>query len=158
MLTKLKPEHVVAVVDSREQRPWDLTPLQSITDTLVTGDYSVRGLEHVVCLERKSLPDLLSCVGGQRARFEREVQRLLAYPTRALIVESTWEQIETGQWRSRVHSSAVIGSLLGWVAAGLPVIMAGDHQRAGQFASRLLFTVARRRWKELRELTAYIAC
>jgi ERCC4-type nuclease len=156
MKSQLKPEHVVAVVDSREQRPWDLTPLRSVTDMLTTGDYTIRGLEHVIRIERKSLPDLLSCVGRDRARFDREVQRLLAYPTRVLIVEATWAQIEAGEWRSQVHPSAVLGSLLGWIAMGLPVVMAGDHERAGRYAARLLFTVARRRWSELRTLSANI--
>ncbi len=152
MNSRLKPEHVVAVVDTREQRPWNLAPLRSVTDTLATGDYTIRGLEHVVCIERKSLADLLSCVGRERARFDREVQRLLAYPTRALVVESTWKEIEVGEWRNQVHPSAVIGSLLGWIGRGLPVIMAGDHCRGGKYASRLLFTVARRRWREFRTL------
>ncbi len=76
----LKPEHVVAIVDTREQLPLGLTPLQSVEGTLTTGDYSVAGLKHVVAIERKSLPDLLGCIGQQRDRFDREVQRLLAYP------------------------------------------------------------------------------
>ena len=90
-------------------------------------------------------------------RFDREVQRLLAYPCRALIVESTWTRIEQGEWRSQLKPSHVIGSLLGWVAMGLPVVMAGDHDRAGRFAARLLFTAARRRWRELRQLSKYVS-
>ncbi len=43
-----------------------------------------------------------------------------------------------------------LGSLLGWVEMGLPVIMAGDHERAGRYVARLLFTCARRRWRELK--------
>jgi len=149
---ELKPESVTAVIDTREQLPLDLSPLQTITGTLVTGDYSVVGLEHVVAIERKSLSDLLCCVGRERERFDREVQRLLAYPVRALVVEATWPQIEAGEWRGQVKPAAVIGSLLGWIAAGLPVILAGDHARAGHYVSRLLFTAARRRWRECREL------
>ena len=30
---------------------------------------------------------------------------------------------------------------LGWIAAGLPIVMAGNHARAGRFASRLLSLV-----------------
>ena len=47
MNSSLKPKDVVAIVDTREQQPWDLTPLQSVFGTLTTGDYTVRGLEHV---------------------------------------------------------------------------------------------------------------
>lgn len=148
----IKPEMVTAIVDTREQTPLDLTPLRTVEGTLTTGDYSVHGLEHLVAIERKSLPDLLACCGRERERFDREVQRLLAYRCRALVVESSWGTIEIGQWRSQLTSRQVLGSLLGWVEAGLPVLMAGSHGRAGEMVSRLLFTAARRRWRELRAL------
>ncbi|NQT12069.1 MAG: hypothetical protein HQ582_04945 [Planctomycetes bacterium] len=102
------------------------------------------------------MPDLLGCVGQSRERFDREVQRLLAFPTRALIVEASWQDLERGEWRSKVMPAAAIGSVLGWVAMGLPVILAGNHERAGRYASRLLFTAARRRWRELRGLAEEI--
>ena len=145
---ELKPETITAIVDTREQCPLNLTPLQTIRGSLTTGDYSVAGLEHVVAVERKSLPDLIACVGVERQRFDREVQRLLAYSVRCLVVESTWQEIEQGGWRSNVTANAAVGSLLGWIASGLPIVMAGDHARAGRFVSRILFTAARRRWRE----------
>jgi ERCC4-type nuclease len=148
----LAPEAVTAIIDTREQLPLDLSPLRTTRGTLTTGDYSVLGLESVVSIERKSLADLLGCVGGDRERFDREVQRLIAYPVCCLVVESTWGDLEAGKWNSRVTSSAAIGSCLGWIASGLPVLMAGDHERAGRYVSRLLFTAARRRWREARSL------
>jgi len=152
MKADIKPEEITAIVDTREQAPVDLAPLKSIEGTLTTGDYSVVGLEHVVAIERKSLPDLLGCVGVSRERFDREVQRLLAYPVRAIVVESSWAELETGGWRSQVSPSAVTGSCLGWIAAGVPIVMAGDHKRAGLVIGRLLYIAARRRWREAREL------
>jgi len=152
MKATIHPQDVTAIIDSREQLPLDLSPLQSTTGTLTTGDYSVVGLEDVVAVERKSLPDLIACVGRERERFDREAQRLLAYPTRALIVESSWREIELGQWRGKVKPQAVTGSLLGWIAAGLPVVMADNHHRAGQYVARILFIAARRRWREARSL------
>lgn len=149
---ELAPEDIVVTVDTREQWPLDVAPLRTITATLSTGDYSVRGLEHVIAVERKSLDDLLSCVGQERDRFDREVMRLLAYPVRCLVVESTWAALEAGEWRSKVTAQAAIGSVLGWIAAGLPVVMAGDHTRAGIYVGRLCFIAARRRWREAREL------
>ena len=150
--SQIKPNQIIAIVDTREQQPLCLDPLQSELGTLPTGDYSVRGLEQVVAVERKSLDDLLACVGRERERFEREVQRLLAYPVRALVVESFWSNVEQGGWRSQVKPQAVVGSLLGWIARGLPVVMAGDHAKAGEFTSRLLFTAARRRYRESHEM------
>lgn len=148
----LSPEAVTAIIDTREQRPLDLSPLRTEVGTLATGDYSVKGLEHVAAIERKSLPDLLSCVGTERERFDKEVQRLLAYPVRCLVIETTWGILERGDWRSRVTAAAAIGSVLGWMAMGLPVLMAETHERAGKYTSRLLYTAARRRYRELRHL------
>ena len=153
---ELKPENIIAVIDTREQQPLNLSPLTVTTGTLTTGDYSIQGLEHVVAIERKSLQDLIACVGRERERFDKEVQRLLAYPVRALVVEATWCEIEMGQWRGQVTISSALGSLLGWVSMGLPVIMARDHKRAGEYISRLLFIAARRRWRECRTLAAGI--
>jgi DNA excision repair protein ERCC-4 len=149
---ELSPESVTAVIDSREQEPLDLAPLAAVRGTLSTGDYSVAGLESVIAVERKSLPDLLACVGRERERFERETMRLLAYPTRAIVVEGEWADLERGDWRSQVTPAAAIGSLLGWIAQGIPIVMAGDHERAGRFVSRMLFIASRRRYRENRAL------
>lgn len=147
-----KPEQITAIIDTREQCPLDLSPLSSVEGTLTTGDYSVVGLENIVTVERKSLSDALSCVGRERERFDREVQRMLAYPTRVLVIEATWGDLEAGEWRSQVTPRAAVGSVLGWMAAGLPVLMAGDHERAGQYTARILYTAAKRRWRECRGL------
>ncbi len=147
----LDPSSITAIIDTREQTPLELSPLKVIRGTLPTGDYSLAGLEHLVTIERKSLNDLLGCVGSDRERFDREIQRMLAYPVRVLLVEASWSEIEMGRWSNRVTSQAVIGSLLGWIASGIQVELVGDHARAGQHASRLLFTIARRRYRELRE-------
>lgn len=152
----LSPESVVAIIDTSEQQPLALSPLQTEIATLDTGDYSIKGLEHVVRIERKSLQDLIGCVGAERERFDREVQRLLAYPIRILLIESSWQEVEAGGWRGKVTVEQAIGSLLGWQAAGLSIHMAGDHERAGRHLARILYTVAKRRYRELRALVSAI--
>jgi len=150
----LSPENVTALVDTREQTPLDLSPLRVQSHTLSTGDYALAACPDAIRIERKSLSDLLGCVGNDRERFDREVLRLLAFPVRVLLVEATWAEIELGQWRSKITPEQVIGSLLGWQAMGLGVHMVGDHSRAGKHAARLLYTVAKRRYRELRQMFA----
>ena len=106
----------------------------------------------LAALERKSESDLLGCIGIERDRFDREIMRLLAYPVRGLIIESTWERIEAGNWRSKITPAAALGSLLGWGAMGIPIYMVDTHERAGQFIARILFTAARREYRKLRGL------
>jgi ERCC4-type nuclease len=153
---ELRPEDVVAIVDTREQLPWDLAPLQMEPGSLPTADYSVRGLESHVAIERKSEADYLASCGVERDRFERCTHRLLAYPTRAIVVETTWERLEAGNWRSKITPAAVIGSTLSWITAGIPVVLAGDRERAARYVARILYMAARERWREARALVSGI--
>lgn len=155
--SQLRPEHITAVIDTREQKPWLLSPLKTQVATLTTGDYSVLGLERQIALERKSLPDLLGCIGGGRKRFESEIERLQAYPTRCVIIECSWREFEQGGWqwgigpggRSKVSASSAMGSVLGWMASGIPFLFCPSVTEASAAASRMLFIAARRRYKEL---------
>ena len=154
---ELKPESLTVIIAKNEQLPWDnFAPLKMVTGTLTTGDYSIVGLEHCITIERKSLPDLVSCCGGERERFERELQRMLAYPVRAVIVESDWGEIELGGWRSNITPKSVIGSILGWQAMGIPFVLAGRRDRAQDYCRRMLFIAARRRWREARGLVSEV--
>lgn len=154
--TELRPEDITAIIDTRERLPWRLHPLKTERGTLATGDYSVVGLERVVALERKSLGDLLGCIGGARKRFEEEIERLQAYPVKCVIVECSFEEFEKGDWlregvpvRSRVRPSAAMGSVLGWMAAGIPFLFCSTTEMASVAAARLMFIAARRRHREL---------
>lgn len=42
------------------------------------------------------------------------------------------------QWKSHLHPNAAIGSVLSWVAKGIPVLMLDNPERAGDYVSRLL--------------------
>lgn len=143
---------MTVVVDQREQLPFALDPLKTIRGTLPTADYTVSGLERYIAIERKSVQDLISCIPRDpegQSRFQREIQRLLAYETRAIVVEGSWSQIELKQYRGDVHPNAAIGAIMGWIADGIPVLFCGDRARAQQFTARLLFIAARRRWRQL---------
>lgn len=140
---------ITVIADTREQLPYSFAPMNQVTDTLTTGDYSVRGLEHVIRVERKSLEDFLSCVGAQRERFQAELVRLLAFPVRVVVVEASRRELEAGGWRSKVLPQSVIGSLLAWQAMGIPFHLAGNRQTAQADVARLLFGTAKRAWTQL---------
>lgn len=147
----LEPSDVTAVIDTREGLPYELAPLRQVRlgegFGLKTGDYSVQGLEHLIAVERKSLADLLGCIGTNRERFDAEMQRILAYPHRLLLIESSWPELERGDWRPQVTVEAVIGSIIGWQRMGIPVELAGDRERAQRHAVRFLFGCAKYQWK-----------
>lgn len=91
-----------------------------------TGDYTVAGLEKFVAIERKSFADFLGCVGQHRKRFEAEMHRLLAYPTRALVIEESYGAIESGAafatYRGKITPKQATGLINGLVSFGIPVI------------------------------------
>lgn len=148
-----------AIIDSREDEKYhyklEYSPgqiLESEVSNLYTGDYSIKGLENHIAIERKSLDDMMGCIGTHRDRFEREIIRLKGYPVKCIVVESEWKTIESGKYRSRVKSTSAIGTLMGWIAQGIPIVMAGDHKRAGIFVARMLYITARRRYAEIKAL------
>lgn len=131
----LNLESLTVIIDTREQRPFEFTymhkdpfdPKKIITtsmcskrEKLETGDYSIKGLEKEIAIERKNLDDLLGCCGNSRERFEKEIQRLRAYPCRMIAVESSWDEIMKGEWRSQITPNQIMGSIQGWMAYGIP--------------------------------------
>jgi len=62
------------IVDTREQNPLSFT-LPTERGTLETGDYSLKGLERFISIERKAPNDLVSCLkkghAGNRIAAEK---------------------------------------------------------------------------------------
>jgi ERCC4-type nuclease len=146
----IRANDVIAVIDTREQTPLDLSPFKTVRKGLVTGDYSILHLEKEIAIERKSLSDLLGCVGTHRRRFDEEMKRLLSYPSRLLILETTRHEIEVGNWRSKLEPNHVIGALAGWQEMGIPICYSGSHGGASKDAFNHLRLAALRRWGELK--------
>ncbi len=144
----LKMEHLTAVVDSREQTPWDLSPMAMETDGLSVGDYSIKGLESIVAIERKSLADFVGCCGAERDRFQKELDRLRGWPVSAIVIEANWADLELGQWRSKLSAKQVQASFCSWIAQGHRIILGRDHATAASIARAILFYAARYRVRE----------
>ena len=143
------------LIDTREQTPLVFRNLPSKVASLPTGDYSVAGLESLISIERKSLPDLCAVVGRERPRFLAELQRLRAYRFRCLLVEATATDLLRGGWRSKVTPAAVAGSLMAWQAQyGLPVLLAADHEIAATLVEKYLYQCVRVLWTECEAIQA----
>lgn len=120
------------IVDTREQTPLVFHRLPSVRGTLTSGDYSVRGLEDLFAVERKSIPDLVSCcVGENRERLERELHRLRGFRFARLLIVGSHSAIERGEYRSRITPAAVLHSLCAWEARYLPVVFLPTPEAAG---------------------------
>lgn len=63
------------IIDSREKKGWDFDGCEKTVAALKTGDYTLEGLEDVLCIERKgSILELAQNLLDER--FERELERM----------------------------------------------------------------------------------
>jgi ERCC4-type nuclease len=111
-LGELAGTEPVIVIDTREQAPLSFSRLKAQAGTLITGDYSIAGLESLFAVERKSIPDLVGCcIGQNRERFERELHRLRGFRFKRLLIVGTEAEILKGGYRSNIKPAAVLGTL-----------------------------------------------
>jgi ERCC4-type nuclease len=115
---------------------------------LATGDYSIRTADRdyrdLISVERKSLPDLFGCVGQQRERFERCLERLATYPYCAIVIEATFADILSGARHSQVHPNSALGSIVSWgTKYRIPIWLCGDRANAAMVVGKILTKAVR---------------
>lgn len=86
----------VVIRDTREQNGWDFTTGSSCEGTVIeglkTGDYSIKGYEHLLSIERKGcIAELASNLVEDR--FERELERMEAFKYAFMIFEFNMEDL-----------------------------------------------------------------
>src|SRR5262249_50615392 len=116
------------VIDSDEKLPYTFLGIRSdaraggrvlavplMRRGLRTGDYSLRGYESRVAVERKSPQDVYGTIGRRRECFQRELARLNEMDFAAVVVEADWETIlcNPPEW-SRLRPKVVYRSVLAW--------------------------------------------
>ncbi len=128
------------VVDSREQAPYDFAGASCYAGTTVeqgslsTGDYAPKGLEHLCAVERKSLPDFVACLGRERDRFVRELERGRGLECFAVVVEGDFASLAHHDYRGQLDAHSACQSVASFVARlKVPVLFAGSRA-GGQYA------------------------
>lgn len=130
---KVNTTHVMCpftiIIDSREQSAFDFRQLTEKGKPLVvgterkglkTGDYSVKGFEEMFAVERKELGDLFNCMGSDRERFERQLERLNKLQGAWVMIEGGWDRILRGHAHSKMNPKSVVGSILAYQADYFP--------------------------------------
>lgn len=136
------------IQDSREQLPLDLKPMKQVVGTLATGDYSLATMQGKVCIERKSLADLVMSFGRERERFEKELQRMLAYDLRQVVIEAHQIEVEQQKYRGEMNPHALMQSIRSWGARGVPFLFLGDRQRVTDHVRETLLFYTKHRLAE----------
>lgn len=122
------------ITDTREQKAYKFP--ESTERALDTGDYSLEGLEDRVAVERKTRNDLLGCIGQERERFERELERLSSFDLAVIMVEANFrDMLNLPNW-SELTKSQVFGSLLSWIPKYGVVFFFAGSRKVGQKATK----------------------
>ena len=143
------------IVDTREQAPFTFSgyPVTVEVGMLASADYSLHGFTDRIGIERKSLADLVGCLGIGRPRFERELARLRGFDSAAVVVEAPADDLRAGRYQSKLDSGAAWQSVLAFVERyRIPIIFCQDRRDAEETTFHLLRHYARDRWRELQAL------
>jgi ERCC4-type nuclease len=84
------PDGFILVVDSREQHPlFDPIPigLCIIRDAIKVGDYTVKGFENQIAIERKGESDFFGFIGRERDRTVKKLEAMSKMYFSALVIQ-----------------------------------------------------------------------
>lgn len=146
------------LIDTREQTPFTFqgktyVDVQTEAGMLLTGDYSLAGLTDKIAVERKSFADLVQCLGRERERFERELQRAAALDFFVVVIEADWREIVQGQYRSQLNPHSACQSVAAFMARlRVPFLFAGSRAGAEYCTWSLLRQYLEGARKRLREI------
>jgi DNA excision repair protein ERCC-4 len=136
----MKRDKINELVDKQRARMED-----HCWKALWTGDFSLPGCEELICIERKELKDLISCLWSNQERFTKELQRAARIKSFYVVCEGSYEDLLRGNYRSDMNPKAAWESVLALQTRfGIPVLMAGSVQ----VAARLCESILMRWWKE----------
>ena len=108
--------------------------------TLETGDFALAALPDAAVIERKAVSDLLACLGRERERFERELQRSRYLGRLVVVCEGTVADLlcETRRRGGGMSDASILGTLAAWQRRFCPFFFAGSVRVAAEFTERYL--------------------
>ena len=145
------------IIDSREQDTPRLRArietmnCSSRRDKLEFGDYSAEfllpsgdyySLENRVCIERKMhIDELCNCYCKDRQRFIREFERAAEKGSKIylLIEDATWEKVYAGKYKSQMKETALVASMLAWLARYNCQLIFCKAETSGQLIKDILY-------------------
>lgn len=113
-----------------------------VVEKLDAGDYAIKDWPNLIVIERKnSITELCGNLGKNRARFERELERMKDVKFKYVVVEDYWSSIKNPKY-TKMRYASILGSIASIeIKYGVHFIFAG---KMGQEISRALLLKA---WK-----------
>jgi len=134
-------ERLRITIDTREQAPWAFPPgeVEASRGTLKSGDYAVTGDEAGFAVERKSLDDYVGTIGSGWDRFQRELDRMLLFPARVVIVEAPLSDVVAHNYNSpKMLPRFVLARTAELIYCGVTVLFADNREIAAGMATMIL--------------------
>jgi ERCC4-type nuclease len=136
------------IVDTREQKPWSFENHTIANTKLDTGDYSIQGLEDILCIERKRnvaeiannitesrFKDVIGRIKTYKFSFillEFNIDDVLRYPIGSTIPKKIWSKI-------RISPQYIMKNLIDLqVENNIHVIFCGSSSTAEQIALSIM--------------------
>lgn len=144
-------EPIPIIVDTQEQQPWQLNPEEFSCQRmkLRTGDYSIRGLESVVTIERKSLGDFVNTVTHDWIRFRKQLYRMGGFDCAVIVVEATVADVFDIVYETEANPKSVMGRAADcMIDHGIPVCWWGDRTNCVYLVEQFLRIAHRRYWRD----------
>ena len=128
------------VIDQREKLPYQFSgpkyaDVQVETGVLQTADYSLRGFESRIGVERKTADDLVSSISSRRARFERELERGMGLEVFAVVVECDFLDIARGKYTPKMWPKAACESILALMQRYRCPFVFAHNRQGGEYAT-----------------------
>jgi ERCC4-type nuclease len=80
------------IIDTREKQPWSFAEYTTANKKLDTGDYSIEGLENILCIERKR--DIAEIAHNiTEKRFKDCIERMSQYKHAFMLLECDYAQM-----------------------------------------------------------------
>ncbi len=112
------PKELVVIVDTREQQPYKLAKVPHIIKKLDFGDYSIKGFETMISIERKSQSDFYGTIvdrkeSKNRECFIRELKQMQIAEFKGLLIDCEESELMTPELSySQIKPNSVYGSLI----------------------------------------------
>jgi len=131
---------MILIADSREQHvfEFDHPRYENVAVKvagLKTGDYSIEGMESMVAVERKSMPDLLGSISTGRQRFENELERALDIKSFMVVIEEPFRNLGCNEYQSRMNRGAAIQTIFSWMSKYRCTWWFAESREGAEFAT-----------------------
>ncbi len=135
--SKSKPRIVTILIDDRERNSWTINHqgFKFETKRLKVGDYTIKGFEDQVAIEKKSgIIELISNLSGKdRPRFKRFLEKLSKYPIKCIVIEDSLSHIDAA-FRACPKTHLEPFSIYYWLSVitikyKIPVLFIGSNKQ-----------------------------